>query len=81
MPKEKIKEEKLRTRKNFWFCILATLHTIFAEDGFSWHPLSLTNYMPSRKQVSRNQTTRAQQEAQREGSNLAQKTATLRPPL
>ena len=30
--------------QNFWFCNLKILRTILAEDEFSWHPFSLTNY-------------------------------------
>jgi hypothetical protein len=66
LPNEKSNGEKLGQEQSFWLCNLAILHTILAEGEFSWHPLSLTNYTPSCKQVSRNQTTSAQQEAEGE---------------
>jgi len=79
---ENIKWEDLGQEKIFWFWNLAILHTVLAEDEFSWHPLSLTNYAPpSFHQRSTNQTTRAQQEAEGEEWKLAQKRATLRSPL
>jgi len=69
-------------QENVWFCNLATLRTVLAEVEFSCHPLTLTNCTPRRFRLrSTNQTTRAQQGAEGEESNLAQKTAILRPPL
>ena len=82
---EKMNGEYLGREQYFWFWNLAIFHTIFAEDQFSWHPLSLTNYTPSPPQsccwLSINQTTRLQQEAEREESMLIQTTAILGPQL
>jgi len=74
-----IKWEILAKKKRL-VCNLAILHMIPAEVEFSCHPLRLTNYTPPCFRLrSRNQTTRAQYEAEGEESNLAQKTAILRP--
>jgi len=66
---ENIKGEDLDQENIFWFWNIAILHTVLAEDEFSWHPLNLTNYSaptpPSRgsRQLSINQKLRAHQEA------------------
>ena len=40
--------EELGKEQNFWFWNLAILHTLLAEDEFSWHPLnvSITHPLP-----------------------------------
>jgi hypothetical protein len=79
---KKIKREKLGQEQSFRFCNFAILHTILAENEFSWHPISLKNYTPSSFRLrSTNQTTRAQYEVQGEESNLTRKTEIIRPPL
>jgi hypothetical protein len=79
---EKIKTEELGQERSFRFCNFAIIHTILAENEFSWHPISLKNYTPPRFQLrSTNQTTRAQNEAEGKESNLTRKTAILIPQL
>ena len=52
LPNEKIKGEKLGQEQNVWFWKLAMLHTLLAEDEFSWHSLNLTNYSPPHPTVA-----------------------------
>jgi len=64
---EQNKGEVLGQGKSFWFCNLATLHTVLAEVEFSCHPLTLTNCTPHRFCLrSTSQTTRAQEGAEGE---------------
>ena len=82
LPNEKIKGGKYKSRKIFWYSNLSILHTLFAEDGFSWHPISLKNYTPPRfLQCSKNQTTMAHHEAEGEEPKLTRKTNILRTEL
>jgi len=58
---EIIKGEDVGQEPIFWLCNLTILHTILAEDEFSCHPLSLTNYATPRfRQRSTIQTVRTQ---------------------
>jgi len=74
----------IRPRTGFLVSNLAIFQTKLAEDEFSSHPLSLSNYTLSLKswcRLSINQTTRIEIEAEREESKLAQTTTNLRPQL
>jgi len=44
---EKIEEEYLGQEQNVWFWKPSVLHTLLAENEFSWHPLTVTITLPS----------------------------------
>jgi len=79
---EKSKGEDLGQETSFWFSKLAILHTLLAEDEFSWHHLRLMNYTSqSSRQLSINQSTGLLQVAEGEESKFTRKKAILKTPL